>query len=252
MWNKKHNELHSISRGWLLSTAGWGHDGKAALFSSLSLFSLLFYELLPNAPKTHLQSHLHGSWSHYLDKWHHLLIFSRPSKAHISSSAPFFCLHCSSSFPSRRPGIFRAVWRGENIEHFFSHLSILIPEWWLKCARPRNDCLSSPAGMSHQSPHYRLKQHNSSPTCLRSTHAAPGGVYLCDCCVVVYAGCIMLEIKSTSFVPLSKHRWAKWCIMHISLFHPCISWWPGLLYLFTSLSQKRTCFYRITDIHTLL
>lgn len=28
---------------------------------SLSLSSLLFYEFLPNAPKTHLQSHLHGS-----------------------------------------------------------------------------------------------------------------------------------------------------------------------------------------------
>lgn len=134
-----------------------------------SRFSLLFYELLPNAPKTHLQSRLHGSWSHYLDKWHHLLIFSRPSKAHISFPAPFFCLSYSSPFLSRRPGIFRAVWKGESIEHFFSHLSILIPEWWLKCARPRNDCLSSPAGMSHQSPHYRLKQHNSSPTCLRST-----------------------------------------------------------------------------------
>lgn len=26
-----------------------------------SRFSLLFYELLPNAPKTHLQSRLHGS-----------------------------------------------------------------------------------------------------------------------------------------------------------------------------------------------
>lgn len=129
-----------------------------------SLFSLLFYEFLPNAPKTHLQSHLHGSWSHYLDKWHHLLIFSRPSKANIFSSAPFFCLSHSSPFPSRRPGIFRAVWRGESIEHFFSHLSILILEWWLKCARPRNDCLSAPAGMSHQSPRYRLKQHNSSPT----------------------------------------------------------------------------------------
>ncbi len=73
------------------------------------------------------------------------------------------------SFPEPQAWYFRAMWKGESIEHFFSHLSILIPEWWLKCARPRNDCLSSPAGMSHQSPHYRLKQHNSSPTCLRST-----------------------------------------------------------------------------------
>ncbi len=159
-----------------------------------SRFSLLFYELLPNAPKTHLQSRLHGSWSHYLDKWHHLLIFSRPSKAHISSPAPFFCLSYSSPFPSRRPGIFRAVWKGESIEHFFSHLSILIPEWWLKCARPRNDCLSSPAGMSHQSPHYRL---NSTIPLQPAYGAHPGGVYVRDCCVVVYAGCIMPKIKST-------------------------------------------------------
>lgn len=101
--------------------------------------------------------------------------------------------------------------------------------------------------MSHQSPHYRLKQHDSSPTCLWSTRAAPGGVYVCDCCVVVYAGCIMPKIKSTSFVPLANHRRAKWRIMRLSLFHPRFSQRPYWFYLLTSLSQKRMRPYRITE-----
>lgn len=45
-------------------------------------------------------------------------------------------------------------------------------------------------------------------------------------------------------------RWAKWCIMRLSLFHPRFSQRPYWLYLLTSLSQKRTRSYRITETHT--
>ncbi len=60
----------------------------------------------------------------------------------------------------------------------------------------------------------------------------------------------MPKIKSTSFVPLAEHRWAKWRIMRLSLFHPRFSQRPYWLYLLTSLSQKWTRSYLITETHT--